>query len=594
LVVYNLIVIAWGAFVRASFSGDGCGSHWPLCDGKVIPGFDTNKQAFEFAHRISSGLVLPLVVVLLVWACKVFPKGHQARKMAALSVLFTVTEALIGAGLVLFGWTNKNDSVGRGISMSLHLCNTFVLLACLMLTAMAVSGLPKTRWKGQGPVGWGLFIAFASVMLLGVTGAISALGHALKPTGDVLATSISPTAHWMVKLQPFHPLIAISVGLFIVLIAGLLVHLRPGARVQIGARWLVGLYAAQMLLGVINIFLKAPITMQILHLLVADLLWLALVYVAAWSMAEGVLRREDSPSEEHAIAAPKLTGIHLLKAYVLLTKPRVISLLLFTTLAAMFIAAGGWPGATLFLAVAFGGYCAAGAANSINMAIDSDIDGRMKRTASRPTVTHAIPPKHALIFGLALATVSFIVLTVAANLLCAMLALAGLLFYVVVYTLVLKRRTWHNIVIGGAAGAFPPLVGYTAVTDALTPLAWFLFAIIFVWTPVHFWALALLIQEDYAKAGVPMLPVVRGERATVVQITVYAVITALICALPLVQRELGIVYLVGAVILNAVLLLRTLQLYRTPDRPHAVGLYKYSMIYLALLFVMIAVDVGVR
>jgi protoheme IX farnesyltransferase len=260
--------------------------------------------------------------------------------------------------------------------------------------------------------------------------------------------------------------------------------------------------------------------------------------------------------------------------YLALTKPKVISLLLFTTLAAMFIAAKGWPGGWLFLAVAIGGYLSAGAANAINMVIDRDIDGTMARTAKRPTVTQSIPTSRALLFAFALEAGSFLILTLGANLLAAMLAFAGLVFYVIVYTLLLKRRTWHNIVIGGAAGAFPPLVGWAAVTGELAPLAWYLFAIVFVWTPAHFWALALLIKDDYAKAGVPMLPVVLGERVTVIQITAYALLTAVVSTLPFVQGMAGYGYVVAATLLNALLVIRSLQLLRTTDRPRALVLYK--------------------
>nr|CAA9214700.1 Heme O synthase, protoheme IX farnesyltransferase COX10-CtaB [uncultured Armatimonadetes bacterium] len=279
------------------------------------------------------------------------------------------------------------------------------------------------------------------------------------------------------------------------------------------------------------------------------------------------------------------------KDYLALTKPRVISLLLFTTLAAMFVAARGWPGGWLFLAVALGGYMAAGAANAINMVIDRDIDGAMTRTAKRPTVTQSIPTRSALAFAFALEAASFALLSGVANVLAASLALAGLLFYVFVYTLLLKRRTWHNIVIGGAAGAFPPLVGWAAVTGGLSPLAWYLFGIVFAWTPVHFWALALLIKDDYARAGIPMLPVVRGERATVLQIGLYAVLTAVVSILPwTLGGEVRAVYLLSAALLNALLLVRSWQLFRSPDRPRAVSLYKYSMLYLALLFLAMAVD----
>jgi protoheme IX farnesyltransferase len=276
--------------------------------------------------------------------------------------------------------------------------------------------------------------------------------------------------------------------------------------------------------------------------------------------------------------------------YFWLTKPRVISLLLFTTLMAMFIAGGGWPGLGLFVVVFIGGYMAAGAANAFNMVIDRDIDGQMQRTASRPTVTQRISRGHATMFAAILMVFSFVLLWWGANLTAALLAMAGLGWYVLVYTLYMKRRFWSNIVIGGAAGAFPPLVGWAAVTGDLSLFAGYLFLIIFFWTPVHFWALALLIKDDYARAGIPMLPVVRGERETVLQIWLYAILTAVITLIPVLMGELGWFYLVLTLGLNGVLLLRSLQLFRTLKPRGIILLYKYSMLYLALLFVAMAVD----
>lgn len=280
------------------------------------------------------------------------------------------------------------------------------------------------------------------------------------------------------------------------------------------------------------------------------------------------------------------------KDYLALTKPRVISLLLFTALAAMFVAADRSHPVTLlrFLAVALGGFAAAGAANAINMAYDRDIDGRMDRTASRPTVTDQIPPAHALLFAFALETFSFIVLTTLANLLSALMALSGLAFYVLVYTMLLKRRTWHNIVIGGAAGAFPPLVGVAAVSNRLDMLAGIMFAIIFVWTPVHFWALALLLKDEYAQVGIPMLPVVKGDRATVTQIVGYALVTFFVSTAPFLMHRAGWLYLVSALILSGVLILKSVQLYQNVDRKQASALFHYSMIYLAALFLVMAID----
>jgi heme o synthase len=206
-------------------------------------------------------------------------------------------------------------------------------------------------------------------------------------------------------------------------------------------------------------------------------------------------------------------------------------------------------------------------------------------------VTSRISGSQALAFSMALAVGSFAVLAIGANLLAAMLSLAGLVFYVVVYTLFLKRRTTHNIVIGGAAGCFPPLVGWAAVTgDLHGALAWYLFAIIFVWTPAHFWALALLIKDDYTHVGIPMLPSVVGDRVTVVQITIYALITAGVSLLPLVQSLVGWVYVAAAVALNVLLIARSLKLLRNSDRANARSMYLYSMAYLALLFLALAID----
>jgi protoheme IX farnesyltransferase len=224
------------------------------------------------------------------------------------------------------------------------------------------------------------------------------------------------------------------------------------------------------------------------------------------------------------------------------------------------------------------------------MVIDRDIDLSMKRTATRPTVTQSISSPNALRFAFALATIAFGLLWSAANLLSAVMALSGLVFYVVVYTMLLKRRTWHNIVIGGAAGAFPPLVGWAAVTNDLPPLALYLFGIIFVWTPVHFWALALLLKDDYAAAGVPMLPVVKGDRVTVAQIAAYGVLTFIVSLLPFLLPQVGWIYAGTAVVLSAILLGMCVQLYRDVTRSKASRLFHYSMVYLALLFLMLAID----
>ncbi len=596
--VYNLLVIAWGVYVRATKSGDGCGSHWPLCDGDSTPMMGAGARIVEASHRISTALAGVLALVLFVWAFRQYAAGTAVRRGAALFFGMTLFEAIIGAALVKFQLVTVNDSVLRAGVMAMHVISTYVLMGSIGYTALMASGHERPDLRKQGSAITLLVGGFLSLVLIGVSGSISALGHQLKPTENVLAASLNPTTHWMVRLQPLHPLLAVTVGVYLLLLSGLLTHLRPSPYVRRAAQIVVGVYAFQMVVGALNIFFKAPVTMQMFHLAMADVSVVTVLAMGVFALAPSVARVEQVDLPEADEDDAPLTARQKIGAYIVLTKPRVISLLLFTTLTALFAAAGGWPGAGEFFACLIGGYMAAGAANAINMVIDRDIDGTMKRTAKRPTVTQKISSTHALIFSFLLAVGSFTILCLGANLLAAMLSFAGLAFYVVVYTLLLKRRTWHNIVIGGAAGAFPPLVGWTAHTNQLSPLAWILFAIIFVWTPVHFWALALMIKDDYASANVPMLPVVHGERATVIQIMLYAVVTTIVSILPVFFPAQGgphvaQIYLVFAVVLNIILLVRSVQLYFKTDRPHALKLYKFSMLYLAILFLVFAIDCSI-
>ncbi|WP_217922807.1 heme o synthase [Miltoncostaea oceani] len=276
--------------------------------------------------------------------------------------------------------------------------------------------------------------------------------------------------------------------------------------------------------------------------------------------------------------------------YVRLTKPRVISLLLVTTAGAMCVAAGGLPGGWLLLWTMVGGYLAAGGANAINHYIDRDIDGRMARTTTRPVVAGRVAPGRALVFGIALGVISALVLGLAANWLAAGLALAGLALYVGVYTLWLKRTSLHNIVIGGSAGAVPPLVGWAAVTGDLGLSAWLLFAIVFYWTPPHFWALALMLERDYAAAGIPMLPVVRGVEETKRQILLWTLVMVGVTLLPVVSGAAGAFYLVSALVLGAVFIVLAALLARDPAIGWARATFHYSLLYLALIFVALVVD----
>jgi protoheme IX farnesyltransferase len=281
----------------------------------------------------------------------------------------------------------------------------------------------------------------------------------------------------------------------------------------------------------------------------------------------------------------------LIRDLIALTKPRVISLLLVTTVAPMFLTERGAPPALLIFWVVLAGYLMAGGANAINMWFDRDIDTAMSRTRLRPVPAGRLAPGAALLFGLALGAVSFALFWRFVNPLSAWIALSGLLFYVLVYTIWLKRSSPQNIVIGGAAGAIPPLVGWAAMANSLDLNALYLFAIVFYWTPPHFWALALIKQQEYARAGVPMLPVVKGPHETKVQMLVYTLLLLPLTVLPTLAGSQGLLYAAAAVLLGGRLLWYCVKLLRESSvTPLAWRMYKYSLLYLALLFCAMGID----
>jgi protoheme IX farnesyltransferase len=282
----------------------------------------------------------------------------------------------------------------------------------------------------------------------------------------------------------------------------------------------------------------------------------------------------------------------LLSDYLELTKPKVQSLLLLTTITTMYVA--GDPSPLLVALTCLGGYLSAGGAGAVNHWFDRDIDARMARTATRPIPAGRIAPGAALAFGCALAALSFLELSLTVNVLAASLALSGFLGYVLVYTVWLKRRTPQNIVIGGAAGAVPPLVAWAAVTGSVSGVAVLLFFIVFFWTPPHFWALSLLMKDEYAKVGVPMLPVVRGEAETRRQILLYTVLLYAVTQLPFCAGGFGGIYLVASLTLGLGFIAGAVRLYRRADRRSALQLYLFSLAYLALLFCAMVLDAHVH
>jgi protoheme IX farnesyltransferase len=380
----------------------------------------------------------------------------------------------------------------------------------------------------------------------------------------------------------------------------------PGAEGMLG---LVGtaaaLFAIQVVVGALQIWTRLEPWAVTLHLALAAAIWALLLGAALHGWYEARLAIATAgpaggrPAPPEAAPRAPATLRDRVSAYVALTKPRIIELLLITTVPAMVLAWRTVDGLdpveflALMLATLVGGSLAAGAANAINCYLDRDIDELMARTRRRPLPANTVAPEDALVFGLILTVISFALLAFTTNLVAAYLTLVAVGFYVVVYTLLLKRSTPQNIVLGGAAGALPPVIGWAAVTGDITLPALLLFAIVFYWTPPHFWALSLRIRGDYAAAGVPMLPVTHGVPETTRQIALYSVLMVALTLVFFAVARMGPLYLAGAVVLGALFLFQAFAMWREGTDRRAVRLYKYSITYLTGLFALIVLDVAV-
>ena len=304
LLAYNLLVIAWGAYVRASGSGAGCGAHWPLCNGEILPRAPGVEMLVELSHRITSGLSLVGGLALALAAHRAYPRGSIVRRGAWTSFAFVSAEALIGAGLVLFELVAHDKSMKRGLSMALHLTNTFFLLAALTLTAFWASGGARVSLRRQGILSWALGAAIAFMLLLGMSGAVTALGDTLFPARSLsegLAQEISSGAHLFVRLRLLHPVIATVTAVFVLLASTLSRLLRPTPQVRSLSRLVSTLVIAQMIAGIVNVALLAPVPMQLVHLLLADGVWISLILLTASTLR--------APDASHAPGVEARDGI---------------------------------------------------------------------------------------------------------------------------------------------------------------------------------------------------------------------------------------------------------------------------------------------
>jgi protoheme IX farnesyltransferase len=582
---FGLIVL--GGVVRITGSGMGCGDHWPLCNGEWFPPLDLPTM-IEIGHRWAAALVSLVVLGTTGLAWVYCRRDRRIRNPATLASVLLIVQVLLGAVTVKL-------SLPPWVVIT-HFANAMLLLAVLIVIALRlghregslpVNGLGAAPTSNRHPA-HGLVLTVAAtgfaVILFGAQ--VANFDAGLLCLGLPLCNgTLMPPEAPLASLHWAHRVLAV-VFLTLVLALAMRAHRSSDLQGTRLRRWILTVLAVtltQIGLGAAMVVNLLPPGYRVAHLLIGTALWGSLVIL--------VFHSNRTPAPHSAGTPDALRPPTMLRDLVALTKPRIISLLLVTTVAPMFITPEGLPTASLVFWVIVGGYLMAGGANAINMWFDRDIDDKMTRTRLRPIPAGRISAPAGLAFGIGLGLLAFAILWYQANPLSAWLALGGLLFYVFIYTIWLKRSSPQNIVIGGAAGAFPPLVGWTAMTGQLDLAAVYLFAIIFYWTPPHFWALALIKKTEYAKAGVPMLPVVHGERRTKFEMLAYTLILLPLTIMPALFGALGAFYGVAALLLGLRLLWYCIRLVRErAATPLAWQMYRYSLVYLALLFVAMGVD----
>ncbi len=584
-------LVGVGGLVRATDSGEGCPT-WPRCFGHWFPPFGVSgtrleHALIEYSHRFTTFLDVVLIVLVAVMA---WSRGRRRRPGVAAgataALVLILVQAALGAAVVRSGLSPA--------IVTIHYANAMLLVAAVVFTTVAAF----VDLRAYRPAG--AHRRFAS-HVLGVTMATYVLllvGTYVRGRNAGLVFRDWPLMNGRVIPDLSIPLAAIQ---FVHRLAALVVFVGVAAMVAVAAkrerdrpavRTLAslagGLFLTQVLFGAGLVWTRLGTFFVVAHELTAGLVWGALVALAL--LAYRLPPRGEITSEPARSPAASTR----FRAYLALTKPGIIVLLLITTVPAMILAKDGWPSPWLVAATLIGGTLAAGGANTINCYIDRDIDEVMRRTRRRPLPSHQVDPRGALVLGVVLGVVAFVWLTATVNLLSAALAVSALVFYVFVYTLWMKRSTPQNIVIGGAAGAVPVLVGWAAVTGHVGLPAFVLFGIVFYWTPPHFWALSMRYESDYRAAGVPMMPVVHGVAETTRHILLYSFLLFAVTLLLYPVARLGPLYLTAALALGGWFLWEAFGLRRDASVAKAMHLFHYSNTYLALLFAAVAADPLVR
>ncbi len=607
-VITTILLITMGVVVRATDSGMGC-PDWPLCHGQLIPSGDDYQAWLEWLHRDIAMVIGFEILGLAFLAVRHFRGQRSVLWPTLVAVVLVGFQAYLGEETVRLG--------NSGASVLAHLATAMALLG--LLTYLAVRVRYPMRFAGPGAsqrftllatlssVAIYALLLFGSNVMANDAGAVFTdwplMNGGIDPAA---APGLSPAVAALYQIQALHRWVAAVVGIIVLITA--VAGWRTQRHRPVVARIAVSmgvLFLVQVGVGAALVFTALAPWARTLHVAIGALVWALSVGLAVTSYYEARISGATAAAGPGSDAASggrarPSTG-DTVRAYIALTKPRIIELLLITTVPAMVLATRHLPGMTMpeWFRLAFWtltcGTLAAGSANAINQYLDRDIDLLMSRTRKRPLPAHQVPPENAMVFGIVLGVVSVSLMAWTVNLVAAFLTLLAIAFYVVVYTIMLKRTTPQNIVIGGAAGALPPVIGWAAVTGRIEVPALVLFLLVFYWTPPHFWALALRIRKDYEAARVPMLPVVKGVPETTRQIAVYTVVLVAISLVFYLVAGMGLVYLVAAVGLGAVFLWRAYVLWRQGTSPEgslaqSIRLYKYSISYLTLLFAAVALD----
>jgi len=584
----TFLLIVLGGIVRVSGSGLGCGDSWPLCNGQLFPPLDL-QTFIELSHRLVTTLVTPLILATAYVAWRRYRTVRWIVAPALLSVALLVIQILLGAVTVKY-------ALPAGV-VALHLANAQALLALLLVTTVMAFQYGRNPRIADSLFTFDVLSQLVTITALGVfvvliTGSLVTANNAeFACAGWPLCNGQILPDGTLAWIHVAHRFVAGLVGLLII---GSVVQSwrlrRQDEPVFVAAIVTGALFLAQILVGGLNVLQGFPSFLNGLHIATASAVWAGIVVLAVLSLQ--YVRLQPLASRLRAKAVRDLRGA--VADYFALTKPIIMVLLLLTTVGAMVVAGHGWPPADLLFWTIIGGGLASGGASTLNQVIDRQLDQHMVRTARRPLAAGRIDTAGGLAFGLVLTIASFYLLTVFVNPLTAVLALFGNMYYVLGYSLLLKKSSVQNIVIGGGAGAVPPLVGWAAATGHIGLPSLFLFALVFFWTPPHFWALALLKKNDYARAQVPMLPVIWGETETRRQIVLYTLLLVALSLLLTPAQVAGMLYLICAALLGAGFIFYALLLLRRGGNKVAWQLYKYSSLYLALLFAALVIDRLVR